>query len=59
MSCVVGFDEASDAVTRHRLTLRSHISTAIKHRVNIMTALRQAITGDPWKPSSIDAVATA
>ena len=41
----------SDDVTRHRMTLRSYISTAIKHNVNIMTALRQAITGNPWTPT--------
>jgi hypothetical protein len=40
----------SDDVTRHRMTLRSYISTAIKHHVNIMTALRQALTGNPWRP---------
>jgi len=32
------------------MTLRSYISTAIKHHVNIMAALRQAITGNPWTP---------
>jgi hypothetical protein len=32
------------------MTLRSYISTAIKHQVNIMTALRQAIAGNPWTP---------
>jgi hypothetical protein len=41
----------SEDVTRHRLVLRSYISTAIKHCVNIMTALRQAITGNPWTPT--------
>jgi transposase len=40
----------SEDVTRHRMTLRSYISTAIKHHVNIMAALRQAITGNPWTP---------
>jgi transposase len=40
----------SDDVTRHRLALRSYISTAAKHRVNIMTALRHAIAGEPWTP---------
>jgi transposase len=40
----------SEDVTRHRLTLRSYISTAAKHHINIMTALRQAITGEPWTP---------
>jgi hypothetical protein len=29
---------------------RSYISSAAKHRDNIMTALRQAITGEPRTP---------
>jgi transposase len=32
------------------LTIRGHISVARKHRVNIMTALRDAITATPWTP---------
>lgn len=40
----------SEAVTRHRLTIRSYLSTAAKHKINMMTALRDAITGNPWTP---------
>lgn len=36
------------------MTLRSYISTAIKHHVNIMTALRQAITATPGAHGSPD-----
>jgi len=36
--------------TRHRLTLRSYLSTAAKQNINMMTALRDAITGTPWTP---------
>jgi hypothetical protein len=40
----------SEEVTRDRLTIRSYISTAAKHGVHIMTALRDAIAGTPWTP---------
>jgi hypothetical protein len=40
----------SDTTTRHRLALRSYITTAAKHGINIMTALHDAITGQPWMP---------
>jgi transposase len=40
----------SDQVTQDRLDIRSYIDTARKHGVNVMTALRQAITGSPWRP---------
>lgn len=40
----------SEDITRDRLTIRSYISTAAKHGINIMTALRNAITGNPWTP---------
>src|SRR5664279_933946 len=36
--------------TRDRLTIRGYISTAAKHRVDIMTALRDAMTHNPWTP---------
>jgi hypothetical protein len=39
--------------TRDRLTIRSYISTARKHGVNVMTALQQAILGDPWIPPAL------
>lgn len=40
----------SDKATRNRLTIRSYVSTAVKHGINAMTALRDAITGNPWTP---------
>jgi hypothetical protein len=40
----------SDKATRNRLTIRSYLSTAVKHGINAMTALRDAITGNPWTP---------
>jgi transposase len=32
------------------LRVRGYISTARKHGTNVMTAIRDAITGNPWKP---------
>jgi hypothetical protein len=40
----------SEDITRDRLTIRSYISTATKHGTDILTALHQAITGNPWMP---------
>jgi transposase len=40
----------SDEVTQDRLDIRSYIDTARKHGLNVLTVLRQAITGNPWKP---------
>jgi transposase len=40
----------SEDVTQDRLDIRSYIDTARKHGINVMTALRQAITGNPWRP---------
>ena len=40
----------SENVTRDRLTIRGYISTAAKHRVDIITALRDAMTRNPWTP---------
>ncbi len=40
----------SDTATTNRLTIRSYLSTAVKHGINAMTALRDAITGNPWTP---------
>jgi transposase len=33
------------------LRVRGYISTARKHGINVLTALRDAITGNPWKPT--------
>lgn len=41
----------SDKTTRDRLALRSYISTAAKQGVDVLTALRDAITGNPWTPA--------
>jgi transposase len=36
--------------TQDRYTIRGYISTAIKHGHNALTAIRDAITGNPWTP---------
>jgi transposase len=41
----------SEQVTQDRLDIRGYIDTARKHGINVMTALRQAITGNPWQPT--------
>jgi hypothetical protein len=41
----------SEDITQDRLNIRSYIDTARKHGINVMTALRQAITGNPWRPA--------
>jgi transposase len=33
------------------LRVRGYLSTARKHGINVMTAIRDAITGNPWTPS--------
>jgi transposase len=35
------------------LRVRGYLSTARKHGINVMTALRDAITGNPWTPPSL------
>ena len=44
---------ADEDVTRHRLDIRSYIDTVRKHGLNIITALRGAVTGDPWHPPAL------
>jgi transposase len=41
----------SERATQNRLNIRSYIDTARKHGINVMPALRQAITGNPWRPT--------
>ncbi len=37
-------------VTQDRLDIRSYLDTARKHGINVMTALRSAASGTPWRP---------
>ena len=43
----------SEQVTQDRLDIRSYIDTARKHGINVMTALRRAVIGNPWRPPSL------
>jgi transposase len=49
----------SHDVTEARLTIRGYISTAVKHGINALTALRTAITRQPWIPPAAAALAHA
>ena len=40
----------SEARTRDRYTIRGFVSTAIKHGLNPMAALRDTLLGQPWMP---------
>jgi transposase len=40
----------SEKATRHRYSIRGYISTAAKHGEDVLTVLRDAITGNPWMP---------
>jgi transposase len=40
----------SEQATRHRYAIRGYISTAAKHGISVFTALRGALTGNPWMP---------
>ncbi len=40
----------SEETTRHRYAIRGYISTAAKHGTDVLTALRDAILGNPWMP---------
>lgn len=42
----------SEDATRHRLTIRSYIATAAKNGADALTVLRDALTGNPWKPTT-------
>jgi transposase len=44
----------SENTTRHRLTIRGYVSTAAKHGVNAMTAILNAVTGNPWTPAHVN-----
>jgi hypothetical protein len=40
----------SEAATRHRYAIRGYISTAAKHGINAVAAIRDALAGSPWIP---------
>jgi transposase len=40
----------SEAATRNRYAIRGYLDTARKHGADIMTAIRDALTGNPWMP---------
>jgi transposase len=42
----------SETVTRDRLTIRSYVTTATRNGAGALTALRDALTGNPWTPRS-------
>jgi transposase len=46
----------SEDATSNRLTIRSYLSTALKHGFDAMTAIRNAIAGDPWTPPAAQAI---
>jgi hypothetical protein len=41
----------SEQRTRDRYTIRGYVSTAAKHGLDKITALRDALTGRPWMPA--------
>jgi transposase len=40
----------SETATRNRYAIRGYLDTARKHGTDIMTAIRDALTGNPWMP---------
>ena len=40
----------SETTTGHRYAIRGYLSTASKHHTDVLTALRDAILGNPWMP---------
>jgi hypothetical protein len=46
---ISGCHQSSDGAA-HWLTLRSYLSSAVKHGVRAFDAIRSAMTGTPWLP---------
>jgi transposase len=40
----------SETITAHRLAIRSYIITTQRHGIHTLTAIRDALTGNPWTP---------
>jgi transposase len=40
----------SETTTRHRYAIRGYIDTAVKHGLSALTAIRDALAGNPWMP---------
>ena len=40
----------SETTTRHRYAIRGYASTARKHGIDVFTAIKDALTGNPWIP---------
>lgn len=43
----------SEDVTQDRLNIRSYLDTLRKHGANVMTGIRNALTGNPWRPPAL------
>ena len=50
---ICGCHRSADTA-KHGCRIRGYISTVRKHGDNVLDALRDAITGDPWKPALPD-----
>ena len=44
----------SEQVTRDRYAIRGYISTAAKHGTHVLTAIHDALAGNPWMPPTPD-----
>jgi transposase len=40
----------SEDITQDRLDIRSYIDTIRKHKADVITGIRAALAGDPWRP---------
>ena len=40
----------SETTTRHRYAIRGYASTARKHSIDVFTAIKDALAGNPWIP---------
>jgi hypothetical protein len=41
----------SEKATRHRYAIRSYASTAAKHGIPVLAAIRDALAGSAWMPA--------